>query len=581
MIKLVDYLLFIFNKDIIMSVKIRTHSFFKFLFTLSICIASQLSVANSNEVARLSQKQNAVSFSPVGVDQWVKAEINRTLITGDGLWADEKSRAELQLKMASVRSGAMTYLKILNLNNKIAQFQLTQGTLAVSVHAFKSKYQYEVDTPNVALTMNQTGYFRVDVINNATFVTVREGEVTVYGKNLTLKVPSGLICQFTGVTLENYICSKLGPMDDFAQWSIARDKHLKSLKSKDYVSTTVIGYADLEQYGQWKSVKKYGYIWLPDNIESDWAPYRNGHWVWVRHWGWTWVDDASWGFAPFHYGRWLYIEERWAWVPGPAEVDAVYAPALVLFLGNKDFHVTSNTTGFAWAPLGPEDIYIPSFPTTENYFTQVNITNTTLNKIYIDKVYNKQITQIQYQNLGVKNAITAVPTDTFVQSKQVEQETVKISSETLEQVNTSSKAEITPDTTSVLGSAEITGEIPNAEIIDQPIISKTQPATSVPFEEESSLLKKNPGIPLTEQETQDLEKNAAIQDPRVELIDSKITPRSVKNISDKPLSTQEITSETQAPQQEAQPRIPKPKAQQPRIPKPKIPQSKNPNEKEQ
>ena len=22
-------------------------------------------------------------------------------------------------------------------------------------------------------------------------------------------------------------------------------------------------------------------------------------------WGWTWVDDAPWGFAPFHYGRWV------------------------------------------------------------------------------------------------------------------------------------------------------------------------------------------------------------------------------------------------------------------------------------
>jgi len=43
-------------------------------------------------------------------------------------------------------------------------------------------------------------------------------------------------------------------------------------------------------------------------------------------WGWTWVDDAAWGFAPFHYGRWVYAG-YWAWSPGPVYVRPIYAPA--------------------------------------------------------------------------------------------------------------------------------------------------------------------------------------------------------------------------------------------------------------
>jgi hypothetical protein len=51
-------------------------------------------------------------------------------------------------------------------------------------------------------------------------------------------------------------------------------------------------------------------------------------WRWVMPWGWSWVDDAAWGFAPSHYGRWASIPEtdsldpsapgpeRWGWVPG-------------------------------------------------------------------------------------------------------------------------------------------------------------------------------------------------------------------------------------------------------------------------
>ena len=35
-----------------------------------------------------------------------------------------------------------------------------------------------------------------------------------------------------------------------------------------------------------------------------------------RPWGLTWVDQAPWGYAPFHYGRWAYISGRWGWCPG-------------------------------------------------------------------------------------------------------------------------------------------------------------------------------------------------------------------------------------------------------------------------
>ena len=51
-------------------------------------------------------------------------------------------------------------------------------------------------------------------------------------------------------------------------------------------------------------------MWMPNGVAADWAPYRYGHWVWISPWGWTWVDDASWGFAPFHYGRWVQCRRR-------------------------------------------------------------------------------------------------------------------------------------------------------------------------------------------------------------------------------------------------------------------------------
>ena len=85
----------------------------------------------------------------------------------------------------------------------------------------------------------------------------------------------------------------------------------------------------------WSEAPEYGPVWRPRTVEIGWAPYRDGRWAWVEPWGWTWIDDAPWGFAPFHYGRWAMVGGGWVWVPGRMVVGVrpVYAPALVVFVG--------------------------------------------------------------------------------------------------------------------------------------------------------------------------------------------------------------------------------------------------------
>ena len=57
--------------------------------------------------------------------------------------------------------------------------------------------------------------------------------------------------------------------------------------------------------------------------------------MWDPYFGWTWVDSAPWGWAPYHYGRWVFVSGLWAWAPGRVVVRPVYAPALVAFLGGR------------------------------------------------------------------------------------------------------------------------------------------------------------------------------------------------------------------------------------------------------
>ena len=59
-----------------------------------------------SRVARLASTSGAISFSPGGEDEWVKASVNRPMTSGDRVWADANSRAELQLcDTATVSNG--------------------------------------------------------------------------------------------------------------------------------------------------------------------------------------------------------------------------------------------------------------------------------------------------------------------------------------------------------------------------------------------------------------------------------------------------------------------------------------------
>src|SRR3546814_1272558 len=46
-----------------------------------------------------------------------------------------------------------------------------------------------------------------------------------------------------------------------------------------YVSEEVVGYQDLDQYGDWQDTSECGAVWFPQNVGANWAPYRNGHWA--------------------------------------------------------------------------------------------------------------------------------------------------------------------------------------------------------------------------------------------------------------------------------------------------------------
>ena len=453
-----------------------------------------------SRVARLGYATGAVSFSPAGEDDWMQARINRPLIAGDRLWTDAGARAEVQLGGAMIRMNAGTGISILNLDDRIAQLELTQGTLNVRVRRLEPGQVFEIDTPNLAFVLRQPGEYRIDVDpdRDATTIVVRSGRGEVYGDDAAYTIAARQRYRFTGTDLRQYDRGDAARFDEFDRWSAGRDR--RGAVSARYVSPYVIGYEDLDEYGSWRAAEGYGNVWMPNRVAADWAPYRDGHWAWVEPWGWTWVDDAPWGFAVSHYGRWANIGGSWGWIPGPVRSRAVYAPALVAFIVGAALQSAfsgGDRAGIAWFPLGPRDVYRPSYPVSRRYFDAINTSNTTIHTTNITNVYNNvNVRNITYVNQQVPGAIVAVPSTAFVQSQPVARAAVRLSREAIAKAPVTAVAEVAPVQASVRGAAAPARK-PPAEAQRRPVVAKaTPPPASVPFAAKQSALAAQPGRPL-------------------------------------------------------------------------------------
>ena len=457
-----------------------------------------------SRVARVGYVNGMVSFSPAGENDWVEATLNRPLITGDRLWADDRARAELQIGVAVVRLGSRTSVTLLNLDDRVAQFQLTQGTLSLRVRRLDPDQVVEIDTPNLAYVIRQPGQYRiaVDAQGDATDVWSTNGRAQVYAANSSYAVDTGRAYRFYGNDLRDYEVVGFPRADELDRWARDRDNRYDRSISARYVSRDVIGYQDLDSYGTWQSVPEYGNVWMPTRVSSGWAPYRDGHWAWVDPWGWTWVDDAPWGFAVSHYGRWADIRGRWGWIPGPIGARAVYAPAVVAFVGGGDFSIAISAGGrsgggaVGWFPLGPRDVYRPAYTVSRRYFTNVNVSNTVINNTNITNVYNNvNITNIQYANQRVPGAVIAVPAVAFTQSQSVARAAISVSPDAVFRAPVMSVAAIAPGQASVRGAAQERQRPP--QMADRPVVVQSVPPPApVGFAAKERVLTTHPGKPI-------------------------------------------------------------------------------------
>ena len=273
-------------------------------------------------VARLSYAQGGVSLQPVGETEWSAAQLNRPIVPGDYLRTDSSGRAEMQVDEATVRLGNGANFTILDLRDRVFRMRVTAGVVNIRVRDLGESDTIEIETPNTTASILRPGNYRLEVSagGDATVVKVSNGMLEARGSgDQSFVVRPQQVATLSGTNHLSFRTAMLGAPDSFDEWNLQRDQEADraiAAESSKYVASDTVGYEDLDQYGDWRDDPEYGYVWAPTRVVSGWSPYRFGRYSYVSGWGWTWIDDAPWGFAPYHYGNWVTIGGRWNWVPG-------------------------------------------------------------------------------------------------------------------------------------------------------------------------------------------------------------------------------------------------------------------------
>ena len=418
----------------------------RYLALLLFCLATSLAgLVQAQEppgrVARLAYAQGSVSVYQDPELGWDKAYVNTPITSENSVWTDRGSRAELRVGGSAIRMDETTQLDVSLLDEEDFDASIERGAAHMRVRYKQPNDRITLSTPHARFTIRSDGRYRIDVDpeRDESRLTVFAGEARMESRGGAIRVSSGTTVRVFGGPSSSYVTER-ATFDSFDRWADARDREWSDSRARQYVSSNMTGYEDLDRYGVWAQEPDYGALWYPTRVASDWAPYRTGHWAHVRPWGWTWVDDAPWGYAPFHYGRWVFVRDRWAWSPGQRVDRPAWAPALVGWVGGSNWNISVGSGASApvvgWYPLAPWERYEPSYRSNRAYTDRLNIA-----------VRDREPRQWQgqgddWRRFNRDRGATVVQRDVFVDRRPVQSARVQVGVDALRQQQVVTAAQV-------------------------------------------------------------------------------------------------------------------------------------------
>ncbi|MFL6696077.1 MAG: DUF6600 domain-containing protein [Vitreoscilla sp.] len=324
-------------------------------------------------VGRVAEIAGTVrTVNPEGA--WDALVRNQPLSTGDRISTDKSGRATLQFGSTTVRIGADSDLIVTQLDDQKIRLHFDHGQLAVRVRSDDILGELFIETDEGAWVPHHPGEYRFDrAAHQVLAAQAWSGDMLLEApdSSLPLAAPQRAQVWRTGAQQTTHYRLVPAVKDAFGDAVLAADKaddKLSAASAAAQVPAEMTGAAELARYGAWSVAASGLHVWTPAKLPAGWAPYQQGAWSWNSPWGWTWVDDQPWGFAPFHYGRWLTVKGHWAWTPGQwGAARPVYAPALVGWFGGPALTV-DGAPAVGWVALAPDEPVFPGYAVSARYW---------------------------------------------------------------------------------------------------------------------------------------------------------------------------------------------------------------------
>ena len=339
--------------------------------------AGVLETEPPGRVGRVSLVQGQVEIGgAIGTEGGAEssaAVVNWPITTRSLITTAPGARTEIRVGSTSIRLDGDSALEFTELDDDSLRLRLHFGSASIRVMNSDVVPEFELRTAQATVRLTQPGRLRVDADRepDTSLVSVLDGEAQVDGAGASLTIRTGRSAEVR----DDDVRTLQARRDAFDDWALTRDQTLVAEQSSRHIGTEMTGYEELDRYGSWSTSSDYGSLWTPTTVAADWTPYRDGQWSYIAPWGWTWVDNAPWGYAPFHYGRWVQVHNRWAWAPGRLERRPVWAPALVGWVGGGNWSVgfgAQQLHAHGWYPLSPHDRYVPGYRLSDERLRRLN-----------------------------------------------------------------------------------------------------------------------------------------------------------------------------------------------------------------